>query len=121
MVFLVYSIRDEKVYFDGIYQVIKEAEDRQELLNDPINDVQYGIVDLPYWTSQKNVAMNYSEEDNDIEEEDYYKVLDNNKKLYNIINKQKILISYMDKYIKYLNLCFISIIIINLYYKYSLI
>ena len=121
MVFLVYSIRDKKVYFDGIYQIIKEAEDRQELLNDPTNDVQYGIVDLPYWAPEKNVVMHYSEEDTDIEEEDYYKLLDDNKKLNNIIDKQKNLISYMDKYIKYLIVCLISIIIFNLFHRYSLI
>ena len=44
MVFLVYSIRDKKVYFDGVYQLIKDAEDKQQLLNEPTNDVQYDII-----------------------------------------------------------------------------
>jgi hypothetical protein len=124
MVFLVYSIRDKKVYFDGVYQIIKDAEDKQQLLNDPVNDVQYDIVDLPYWTPQERVVMRYSEEDNDIEEEDYYKLLHNNKKLYNTIYKQQELINYMDNYISYLNYVvvgFISIIMISLCHKYSLI
>ena len=124
MVFLVYSIRDKRVYFDGVYQIIKDAEDKQQLLNDPVNDLHYDIIDLPYWTPQKRVVMHYSEEDNDIEEEDYYKLFDDNKKLYNIIDKQKNLINYMDKYIKYLNYVvvgFISISMISLCHKYSLI
>ena len=103
MVFLVYSIRDKRVYFDGVYQIIKDAEDKQQLLNDPTNDAQYDIIDLPYWTAQKKEVMHYSEEDNNIEEEDYYKLLDENKKLYNIIDTQKTLINYTDSYIKYLN------------------
>jgi hypothetical protein len=124
MVFLVYSIRDKKVYFDGVYQLIKDAEDEQQLLNEPTNDVQYDIIDLPYWTAQERVVMRYSEEDNDIEEEDYYKLLHNNKKLYNTIYKQQELINYMDNYISYLNYVvvgFISIIMISLCHKYSLI
>ena len=122
MVFLVYSIRGKKVYFDGVYQIIKDAEDKQQLLNDPTNDAQYDIIDLPYWTAQKKEVMHYSEEDNNIEEEDYYKLLDENKKLYNIIDTQKTLINYTDSYIKYLNysiLGFLSFSIISLCHKYS--
>ena len=66
-------------------------------------NTKYDITDLHYWPKQKNVPMHYSEEDCDIDEEDYYKLLDDKEKLLNIIKDQQKLIKYMDNYIEYLN------------------
>lgn len=100
MVFLVYGALDKKIYIDGVYELLEEAESQQNLLN---GDVKYDIVNIPYWAAQKKVEMCYSEEDCDIEEEDYYKLLDEVKKLNIIVEKQKELIDFMYNYITKMN------------------
>lgn len=99
MVYVLYKLEDKKIYFDGVYKSLEDAEDKKQLLNDPANDVKYDIVDLPYWTPQRKEVMHYSEEDNNFEEEDYYKLLNENKKLQTIVDKQKKVIIFMDEYI----------------------
>lgn len=103
MVFLLYKVKDHKIYFSGVYKSKDDAEDKKELLNNNDDDTKYHIVDLPYWKPLKKEVMHYSEEDNNIEEEDYYKLLHENKLLKSVVDKQKEIITYMDKYIYYLN------------------
>lgn len=136
MVFLVYGVENKKLYFDGVYQTFEDAYDKKQYLSDlnhemikeshssstrmdQSTEIKYDIVDIAYWQSNSKTSMSYSEEDNNIEEEDYYKLLEEHNKLKNIVNKQKKIIHIMDNYINYINysvIGFISISIISLVY-----
>lgn len=75
MVYLVYGTKDKTIYMNGVYKSIKDAENVKKMLIDTETGIKYELVDVPYWAALKSEVMHYSEEDNDIEEEDYYKVL----------------------------------------------
>ena len=73
MIFILYKVSNDNMIFAGAFESRVDAEDKQRLLkNDMIED--FKIIEIPFWTHKEynkiNPGLIYSEEDNNIDEED---------------------------------------------------
>ena len=81
MVFVLYKIHNSEIVVIGVYENKDDAQYNKEdcILNTSLENIgisKYVIDDAPYFKHVVEPPMKYSEEDNDIEEDDYYELLD---------------------------------------------
>jgi hypothetical protein len=84
MVFILYKIYSSHVKFIGAYENEKDAiTDKTNLITDTsieeLGLYKYEIVDIHYFKNTEQKPMKISEEDSNIEEEDYYNLVTKSK------------------------------------------
>uniref|UniRef100_A0A6C0D5M7 Uncharacterized protein n=1 Tax=viral metagenome TaxID=1070528 RepID=A0A6C0D5M7_9ZZZZ len=84
MVFILYKIRDSDFKVIGAYELEEDAAtDKKNLILDTPMEEQdhykYEILDIHYFKQTQEPLMKFSEEDTDVEEEDYYTLMAKSK------------------------------------------
>jgi hypothetical protein len=76
MVFILYKIYNSDIKFIGAYENEEDALNNKNNLSadTSFENYIYNIVDIPYLKYTKQEPMRFSEEDNNIDEEDYYEL-----------------------------------------------
>ena len=111
MVFLLYN--SSKLYFTGVYEDYNDALDKKKVFDEDT----FEIVELPYWTNEeynkKSSIPYYRDEDTNMDEDEYYRILDENSSLKDIVHKEKTRYLHLKNK---LNLVILYVIIIHIYY-----